>query len=62
MIPTIANGYLKIESGRKRERERESNDDNNGCLAMLLTQSQDVVSWIALIELVMCVSMKNTCG
>ena len=42
LIPTIANGYLKKESGRKRE--RESNDDNNGCLAMLPTQSQDVVS------------------
>ena len=55
-----------IPEEREREdqngRERESNDHNNGCLAMLLTQSQDVVSWTALIELVMCVSMKNTCG
>ena len=59
LIPTIANGYLKRE---RRKRERATNDDNNGCLAMLLTQSQDAVSWIALIELVMCVSMKNICG
>ena len=60
LIPTIANGYLKRERGSKWE--GESNDHNNGSLAMLLTQSQDAVSWIALIELVMCVSMKNTCG